>query len=123
MQCVFIFDPSRRDTISVCEADDFIQHQLDFIRRRRISSDRRSDLIGAAAFYGSSLSVSEIKKLLGLYFKHLAELEDNVERYADVAKLYGAYVAAVNIRKLGKLHLRQLFPFAVVHDIEAELFI
>lgn len=67
--------------------------------------------------------ISEIKKLLGFYFKHLAELEDNVKRHADVAELYGADVAAVNIRKLGKLHLRQLFTLTVVYDVEAELFI
>ena len=59
----------------------------------------------AFASLGLCRLVPEIKKGLRAYLKHLAELEHNVERNADVAKLDGADMAPVNIDKLRKLKL------------------
>ena len=77
----------------------------------------------ANASPGLCLLVPEIKKGLRAYLKHLAELEHNVERNADVAKLDGADVAPVNIDKLRKLKLRELFSFSVINDVQTEFFL
>lgn len=67
--------------------------------------------------------VPEIEKVLRAYLQHIAELEHDVERNADVAKLDGADMAPVNIDKLRKLKLRELFSFPVINDVQTEFFV
>ena len=67
--------------------------------------------------------LSEIEQLLWRDFQHLAKLENHVKGYAHVAKLDGADVASVNIHQLRKLKLGQLFSLAIIHYIQAELFV
>ena len=68
-------------------------------------------------------SLPKVEQIFRAHLKHLAELENDIERNADIAKLYSAYMAPVNIHELRELQLRELFSFSVIDYIQSKLFI
>ena len=48
---------------------------------------------------------SEIEKLFGRDFQNFTELENDIERNANISKLDSADMTSVNIGQFGQLHL------------------
>ena len=92
------------------------------LQRKKNLLKKGSDPMTAVCIHGRFLS-TEIKEFFGGDFQHLAELEEYVKRYSDIAQLDRADVAAVNVHQFSQLELGEALAFAVENYIKAKLFI
>ena len=60
---------------------------------------------------------SEIEKLFRRDFQNFTELENDIERNANISKLDSADMTSVNVGQFGQLHLSQTLFLAVINDV------
>ena len=69
------------------------------------------------------MSVSKVKQFFWSDFQNLTQLEDHIKGNADITKLNGADMTAIDIYQFGELQLRQFFSLSVIYNIQSKLFV